>query len=248
MLLAHLLAELRDPRTRAASVANLVALGEIAAPHLVGALAGDDADVRAAALAALRELGPRAAAVLPELYERAFTIPAVHAPALLEALAAVAPGSRDHLTWFSFSGGPECLVVGGRRLPGTMEADGMTAFFAAYQALDAATTVDRHASVGEHVAFLADSDVRLREHALVHLTQRGAEARAALPELERLLADRQPAENVMIWLENGGVRCSRRDPTPRLHRAAAQAILAIAADGDARRARARAVLGAEEGR
>jgi hypothetical protein len=82
----------------------------------------------------------------------------------------------------------------------------------------------------------------VRERALRLLTERGADARAALPALAKVMTEPQPAYVVETWTEDGGIRFGSVDSNATLHPLAAAAVLAIAAPDDPLAAEAKEVL------
>jgi hypothetical protein len=102
--------------------------------------------------------------------------------------------------------------------------------------------IDPAATVPELAVALDNVQVAIRERALELLRERGARAREALPAITAVLDQVQQKEYVAMRIDEGRASSGARDVTERVHRAAAQAILAIAAPDDPLVARAQAVL------
>jgi hypothetical protein len=242
--LAELVQQLGVPDQRAAASANLLALGELAAAPL-GALltTADDATI-GAALVVLCELGPRAAAAVPDLILAAASSTTAHTGAVLRALAVAAPHAHDLVPPLDWQADLSEVTVFGKRLRGPIDAALLNALSRAQRALAQHQIVDPTATVAELGAFLAAPRVETREAALVLIAARGEPARPLLPALAAMLRAGQPASQEVVWHERGA-RVQAFDRTVPVQRLAARAILAIAPPDDPRRAAAQAVLAAE---
>lgn len=224
--------ELRVDATCQAAADNLVALGEPAAATLVAAAKNEPGDVRTVALRALRGLGQRAAAVVPDLLDLLFEVEAEDAVAIVEVLTAAAPWCRDVMPYFSYGGSVGSLEVMGHRLPGAPGVADLNAFWAAAAELIVALDIDPTCSWSELARLLEHRDVLHRERALELLAARDADARPLLPVLAGMLDARHPPRHVHTWVDARSSRSELRDCSPRVHWLVARAILAIASRDD----------------
>jgi hypothetical protein len=240
---ATLVTELDVPAKRAAAAANLVALGTLAASAVAATLAHEhDVDSREAALGVLRDLGPRAAATVPELLEALASLSTEHSVSVLRALQATAPWCTDVIPGLSTSCSIGDLSVFGRRVRGNADGAFLTAFFAASAQLHAAMAVDPSSSLTELDALLGSPNVATREAALAVVRERGAECTALLPTLDSMLTATAPKGNVVQWRDEGVVGHLKVDRSAAVQYLAAQAIVAVALPDDPLVAAARDVL------
>jgi hypothetical protein len=236
----ELVAELRDPARRDAAIANLVAFGEPSAAAVGRCLgAGHDEAVVTAALRVVRELGPHAAAAVPELVTAMTTLGAGHLPDVLEALVVAAPWARDVVppaTWFA---GGLTLHFFDRPLTEGVDGALLTRLSAATRTLDAALAVSVCGSAAELGALLHSPDVTVRERALVVIAQRGRDLEALAPGVAAAMAASHPVSFRATWTGPDKAIREQIDRSAHVQRLAATALLAISRDeklrGDARR-------------
>jgi hypothetical protein len=241
--IAELVAELDVAAKRGGAAANLVALGALAAPAVAATLAQEhDVDSRQAALAVLRDLGPRAASTVPELLEALTSLSTDHTVSVLRTLQATAPWCTDVVPGFTDSCSLRHLDINGRRVQGKVDGAFLTAFFAARAQYWAALSVDPTSPPAELDALLDSLDVAKREAALAVVRERGSACRTLLPTLARMLTADPPKGNFVEWLDSGGVRTGPITRTAVVQHLAAQAIVAIAPSDDPLVAAARDVL------
>lgn len=230
--LDELATELRVDATCQAAADNLVALGEPAAATLAAAARKEPGDVRTVALRALRGLGRRAAAVVPDLLDLLFEVEVEDAAAVVELLTIAAPWCRDVIPSFSYGGSVGSLEVMGRGLRGAPGVDVLNAFVAAAAELIVALDIDPTCSWSELARLLEHRDVLHRERALELLAARDADARPLLPVLAGMLDAKHPPRHVHTWVDARSARSELRDCSPRVHWLVARAILAIASRDD----------------
>ena len=245
--IAELVVQLDDATKRSAAAANLVALGALAAPAVAATLTQEhDVDSREAALGVLRDLGPRAASTVPELAEALTSLSAEHTVSVMRALQATAPWCRDVVTLgcAAFSIGQ--LELHGRRVQGKIDAEFLTAFFAAQMEFHAVMTVDPSCSLDELGKLLDSPAVTTREAALAVARERGAECRSLLPALATMLTADQPKGHFVRWNEGGSVTTGDVDRSADVQNLAARAIVAIAPPDDPLVIAARDVLARPE--
>jgi len=237
----ELISQLSEPRQRPEAATNLEALGSWVAADVAALLTAEhDHDTRMAALSMITRLGRDAVAAVPRLYEALRALPTEDTLAVMSALLATAPYSRDVLPGLSWTFSARRLALFGRELRGSVDTDFYSAFLSAADDLAAALAVDTHAALDELEGYLESESVLVRERALMVLPARGAAARPLLGELGAMLTAEQPK-----------ARTPNRLPVDHdaiVHRLAAEAILAIAAPDNPLVERAHAVLRAAEGK
>ena len=237
----ELAALLAQPQQRSEAATNLEALGGWVAPDVAALLTAEhDHDTRMAALSMITRLGRDAVAAVPRLYKALRALPTEDTLAVMSALLATAPYSRDVLPGLSWTFSARRLALFGRELRGSVDTDFYSAFLSAADDLAAALAVDTHAALDELEGYLESESVLVRERALMVLPARGAAARPLLGELGAMLTAEQPK-----------ARTPNRLPVDHdaiVHRLAAEAILAIAAPDNPLVERAHAVLRAAEGK
>jgi hypothetical protein len=244
----QLLADLARADCREAAIENLLALGEAVAAPTGAALAGRmDTETARAALTVLQRLGPAAVTAVPDLFAALRLLPTDCTVPVLNALAAIAPWSRDVIPVLTYSGGIGRISVLGAALPGGADPAFWNDFTVAVELYRVALDVDPSVPISELRALLAHPYLRMRERALVLAGQRGAECRPLLDRLSSMLEERQPESGETTWLATGVVE-RMVDRTPQVHRLVAETILAIAAPEDPRRVTALAVLSTSEPR
>jgi hypothetical protein len=233
--------ELAQARTRAAAATNLVALGRLAVQPLLDALrSSPDVEFRNAALGVLRDLGPAAADAVPALGELLVALPAENTLAVVRALTATLPWSRDVVPAnVMFSGRGEIHIAG--HLIGTFRTDAHNELWQALVELNAAAAVEPDLP-DVLASLLAHLDVLRREAALRIVAVRGPALRPLLPRLAEMLDVSYPGHQRMLWFDGGKVTARTESHDVLVHRLAAQAILAVAAPDDPLVAKARAVL------
>jgi hypothetical protein len=245
--IAELVAQLDDPTKRSAAAANLVALGALAAPAIAATLADEhDTDSREAALGILRDLGPRAASAVPELAEALASLSAEHTVSVLRALQATAPWCRDVVTLGCTACSIGQLELLGHRIRGRVDAEFLTAFFAAQMDFTLVMAVDPSCSLAELGIMLDSPAVTTREAALAVARERGAGCRPLLPTLAGMLTADPPKGHFVRWTDAGGIETGPLDRTAVVQRLAAQAIVAIAPPDDPLLVAAREVLARPE--
>jgi hypothetical protein len=238
---AQVVTELARPETRAAAVANLVALGRVAVPPLIAALgAPNDEAFTAAALDVLREIGPAAVDAVPVLADLLVTRPATEAVVIVRALAATAPWSRDVLLLYG-TRSRGAIPILGHPLQGPIGVDLQNEIEAALTELSVTKDIDPSSTADTLRTLLADPWVLKREAALRVVRARGSELRILLPDLASMLEQLQPRLHV-IRLTGGGLTDTREPRDDVVHRLAAEAILAVATPDDPLCGKARDML------
>jgi hypothetical protein len=241
-----LVADLADPARRTAAIANLTALGEPACAPVARLLATPaDAPTITAALVVLRDLGAGGAAAVAPLLIALTTLPVQHSVAIVETLNATVSWSGDVAPTISCVGNLRAYRILGKPTVGAIDAEWATRMSRAVVRFMAIQRVSRELLVAEFALPLADRSVEVRERALELVAERGAAARPLLPVLAAMLTEAPIPQHTFDWFAEP-VRSITIDRSEHVHRAAARAILAIAAAGDPLRVPADDVLAGPE--
>lgn len=243
----ELIDELRDPKTRAATADNLVALGRPAANQVVTALANTDSpEQREALLTVLRRMGRHAAHIAPDLYALLWQLPMDHNHSLCTALAATGTWSRDVLNVYTYSASNRSIKWDERPLQGEVTSAGYGGAAAGFVLLNAAFAMDPSWPADRLAGRLSAAQPDTRLLVLQVLQQRGA---AALPALDAVAEamDATGIKGSRLLLEDDGITVESVDRTKEVQRAAARALLAIAPADDPRRERAEQLVGSTRG-
>lgn len=241
---AELVGDLGIAARREAAATNLVALGALAAPALAAALpATRDDDTLAAMLDVLRELGPAAASATPQLFDLLLAAPIEHTVAIARALAATAPWSRDAAPEMYWRRGGKRLEILGRSVSGDATVPLLSELWKAHRDYGVRMRVDPASTLPELQLLLDDRDVLVRLQVLELLRARGPTALPALREIARRLDESGAVQHVLEYTNGGaGGRSIDLDRSDDVRRAAARAVLAIAAADDPLAARAAHLL------
>lgn len=228
-LLAELTDATADELRRRSAVDNLVALGAPAAVPVAMLLEpGCPAGVIQAALEVLTRLGKHAAPAVRRLTKVLFELPCDNTVAVMRALTATVPWSDDVFLPLNYLSSGDSLEIVGRKIQGTCDAAFLNAFREASDDFHIMGRVALDSSIDSLRELLTGRDPRMRRRALEVVVARAGDCVGLLDTLAPMMAEDQPKEPFSEWQPNGSVRTGMRDCSDRIHRLAANAILAVA--------------------